>query len=37
MNTDFYTEYLVSKAPTGGDTVKKLLIGLGTGFVLAAA
>ena len=37
MNTDFYTEYLVSKAPTGGDTVKKLLIGLGTAFLSAAA
>ena len=37
MNNDFYTEYLVSKTPTGGDTVKKLLIGLGTAILAAGA
>ena len=40
MTNDFYAEYLVSKASTGMDTVKKILIGLGTalvaGFFLAA-
>lgn len=28
MNNDFYAEYLVSKRPSGGDTAKKVLIGL---------
>lgn len=37
MNNDFYAECLVSKASTGGDTVKKLLIGLGTAILSAAS
>ncbi len=37
MNNDFYAECLVSRAPTGGDTAKKLLIGLGTAILSAAS
>lgn len=37
MNNDFYAECLVSKAPTGGDTAKRVLIGLGTAVIAAGA
>lgn len=37
MNNDFYAECLVSKAPTAADTVKRVLIGLGTAVLAAGA
>lgn len=37
MNNDFYAECLVSKAPTSGDTAKRVLIGLGTAVLAAGA
>lgn len=37
MNNDFYAECLVEKSSTAGDTVKKVLIGLGTAILAAAA
>ncbi|MCM1522938.1 MAG: hypothetical protein NC120_00615 [Ruminococcus sp.] len=36
MNTDFYAEQLVTKKPNGGDTAKKILIGIATAFLAAA-
>ncbi|MGN1105786.1 MAG: hypothetical protein ACI4RH_03980 [Huintestinicola sp.] len=37
MNNDFYAECLVNKAPTGGDTAKRILIGLGAAVLSAGA
>lgn len=35
MNNDFYSEQLVTKASSGGDTAKKILAGIGTAAVAA--
>lgn len=37
MNNDFYAEYLVSKAPTGADTAKRIGIGLAAAVLAAGA
>ena len=37
MNNDFYTECLVTKAPTGADTAKRIGIGLAAAILAAAA
>ena len=37
MNNDFYAECLVTKAPTGADTAKRIGIGLAAAILAAAA